>query len=478
MSKQSFNAKLQDAGLERSVLSAIMCHGASLFLDMSELLSASDFYWHQNQKLYHVFSFLVKENDTQIFDVPTILSTCKSKSFQLFERENDHLEYIESLMIGPPDKDNAISLSIKLYKLSLARQGVTRLVDVKNKLVDINGDENIDDIISMIEDPVFDFTGKIVSKSNNTVQIGENILESVEELAKNKQEMPGLSTGYPKWDIALGGGLRRGTVTVVGARPKIGKSFFCLNVANHMARNGIPVLYLDTELTRQIQMLRLISLSSEVLLNHVETGKFVENKEEKMKVWNSCKDIQSLPLTHSMIAGESIKNILSSSRRWLTKTVGFEDNGCAKPCLIIYDYLKLTGSSDIKHNIQETQLLGFLISAIHDFSTKYGIPTLATVQLNRDGVKNDGGEFAAGSDRFLWLGSSFTILKKKTTTDLQEDPPSNGLKKLLVTDTRFGPGMAEGEYINIIDNLSHAEFKEGLNNSEAMNDSFINETEI
>ena len=162
----------------------------------------------------------------------------------------------------------------------------------------------------------------------------------------------------------------------------------------------------------------------------------------------------------------------------MTKTVGFEDNGCTKPCLLIYDYLKLTGSSDIKHNIQETQLLGFLISAIHDFSTKYGIPTLATVQLNRDGVKNDGGEYAAGSDRFLWLGSSFTILRKKTTTDLQEDPPANGLKKLIVTDTRFGPGMAEGEYINIVDNLSHAEFKEGMSNAEAMSDSFINEAEV
>ncbi len=114
MSKQSFNAKLQDAGLERSVLSAIMCHGANLLLDIEELLSATDFYWPQNQKLFHVFSFLVKEKDIQTFDVPTILSTCKSKSFELFEKESDHLEYIESLPIGPPDKDNAISLSIKL----------------------------------------------------------------------------------------------------------------------------------------------------------------------------------------------------------------------------------------------------------------------------------------------------------------------------------------------------------------------------
>ncbi len=478
MSKQRSDAKLQDAGLERSVLAGIMCHGSDLFMEIEEILSANNFYWLQNQKLFHVFSFLVKEKDIQKFDVPTILSACKSKSFNLFEKENEHIDYIESLTIGSPDKQNTTELAIKIYKLSLARQGVMQLVDIKNKLLSVNGEENFDDIIAMIEDPVFDFTGKVVSQNNSTSHICENIIESLKSLVDNKQEMPGLSSGYPRWDSAIGGGFRRGTVNVVGARPKKGKSFFCLNVAHNVAQNGIPVLYLDTELTREMQMIRLISLSSGVPLDLIENGKFADNQEYKNKIWHKTKDLQSIPITHHNISGQGTKNILSAVRRWITKKVGFENNGYAKPCLVIYDYLKLTGSSDIAHNLQETQLLGFLISSLHDFSIKYGIPTLATVQLNRDGIKNDGGEFAAGSDRILWLASNFTILKDKTTEDMQEDPPSNGRKKLVVTDTRFGSGMQGDEYINIIDKLSCAELKEGKSKGEAINDNFINEVEM
>jgi len=60
--------------------------------------------------------------------------------------------------------------------------------------------------------------------------------------------MAGIPTGFPRYDSCIGGGFRRGTVNVVGARPKVGKSTFCLNVAKNVSFAGIPVLYLDTEM--------------------------------------------------------------------------------------------------------------------------------------------------------------------------------------------------------------------------------------
>ncbi|KKM98993.1 hypothetical protein LCGC14_1152430, partial [marine sediment metagenome] len=58
------------------------------------------------------------------------------------------------------------------------------------------------------------------------------------------------------------------------------------------------------------------------------------------------------------------------------------------------------------------------------------------------------------------------------------DPPKNGTKKLIVTDTRFGPGMEEGNYINIYDHLEKAAFEEGLSFSEHVAKGFeLNETE-
>jgi hypothetical protein len=157
-----------------------------------------------------------------------------------------------------------------------------------------------------------------------------------------------------------------------------------------------------------------------------------------------------------------MQSVTSIVRRWLSKSVGFNEFGKANPCLVIYDYLKLMSSDDLKSQMQEFQMLGFLISAFHNFAVKWSLPILATVQLNRDGVEKEGGEFIAGSDRILWLCSNFTILKPKIQSDLLEDPPANGTMKLVVTDTRFGPGLEFGEYINVYQKLERGLFEEGL----------------
>ena len=100
---------------------------------------------------------------------------------------------------------------------------------------------------------------------------------------------------------------------------------------------------------------------------------------------------------------------------------------------------------------------------------------LATVQLNRDGVEKENSAVISGSDRVVWLCSNFTILKQKTSVELNEDPPSNGLKKLVVTDTRYGAGLETGEYINVIDALSIGKLTEGKLFSVIVQESFKNE---
>lgn len=47
-----------------------------------------------------------------------------------------------------------------------------------------------------------------------------------------------IATGYDELDHLLGGGLERGAVTVVGARPTFGKTSFAFNVAAGSARRG------------------------------------------------------------------------------------------------------------------------------------------------------------------------------------------------------------------------------------------------
>jgi len=455
------NTCLNDIGAERVVLAGILSNGADALIDIEELLSPSDFYGPHHAKLFTVLKTLVHDKDIKEFDTPTIVSMSRSMGFDNIIGTNKDEEYIGSLFAESVGIESARSLASVVFKLSVCRQAYLCLRHIQKDMEKITGNEDILSIFSMIEDPIFGFTAKLASKDNALVHIGRDIKDMFDALSDNPKDIIGLPSGFQLFDQAIGGGLRPGGVTVVGARPKIGKSFFCLNVANNVAKYGVPVLYLDTELPRKWQMMRLASLLSKVSLNRIETGQFSELQEERIAVYDTKEAIDNLPLTHCSVAGQSIRGILSIVRRWLAKNVGFTPSGKAKPCVVIYDYLKLMDQSDVKNNLAEYQLLGFLLTEMHNFALKYDLPILATVQLNRDGGDREEGNVISGSDRILWLASSFTILKKKSQEELNEDPPSNGDRKLVITDTRFGKGMHPGDYINVKSDFSIAQMLEG-----------------
>ena len=75
----------------------------------------------------------------------------------------------------------------------------------------------------------------------------------------------------------VGGGLRRKCVDLVSARPGVGKSVFADNVALHNARKGIPVLMLDTEMSKEDHLNRVVSNISGVPIEEVSTGKFADD---------------------------------------------------------------------------------------------------------------------------------------------------------------------------------------------------------
>jgi len=464
---------LNSAGMERSVIAGIIQHGSDILIDLEDIISTKDFYWPINQTIFSILKKLAHNDNIKQFDIPTILAGSKYVDDKMFD-DTQKRDYLESLFIEFPSVENTLSIAIAIYKLSFARQAYICMKEVQQDLLTVKGNEKIEDLISKIEDPIFQFTGNLTNIRNNLTPIAFNFEERLKAVSEEPKDIVGLPTGYPRWDQSIGGGLRRGSVNLIGARAKNAKSFICLNMAKNLAEMNIPVLYLDTELTQEIQMNRLISLVSEVDLEHIETGKFSQDQDTENKVW-SCKDfITNLPITHCSIAGHSIESILSIARRWISKNVGLNNSGLTNPCLIIYDYLKLMDASDLKSNIQETQLLGFLITALHNFALKWSLPILATVQLNRDGIEEENSGVISGSDRLLWLCSNFTILKRKTQEELSQDPPKNGTRKLIVTDTRFGSGMNKGDYINIIDKLNQAKLYEGQLLSESVISSFIN----
>lgn len=268
---------------------------------------------------------------------------------------------------------------------------------------------------------------------------------------KETVDQIGIPTGFPLWDKAIGGGLRRGTISVISARSKQGKSWQALNMGRNVAKLGIPVLYLDTELTEEYQKDRLLSIVSGCPIRQLETGKFKYSQELTQKLKNAVQEIKNYKLFYESIAGMSHTEALALARRWLVKNVGFNEKGQANDCLIIYDYMKLTSASQLTRVTPEYIMLGLMLTDMHNFAVKYSVPFLGFVQTNREGIDNTDTSIIAGSDRILWLCSNMSVLRNKDETDIEMGSSwESGNKKLSVLETRHGAGLEyESDYINL-----------------------------
>ncbi len=458
---------LEDLASERAVLAALCQYGLDCYLEI-DFVDADHFTDDMNQLLFHCIHKSVSENSK--VELASILSAANSLGVHESLNNKQEISFIRSLFNFPIHKENAKSHAVKIAKLKLARDLKKTLTACQKDLDATNGDEDVMDLISKVEAPILDATADIYQSSNKKTEIiGEDIDDYIEFLSENVSENVGIPTGFPRYDAAIGGGLRRKCVDLVAARPKVGKSMFGDAVAMNVSNLGIPVLMLDTEMSKEDHLNRMIANVSGVDINKISTGKFTENPLEKEKVEKAAEKLKEIPYHYISIAGQSFENILAIMRKWIYQHVGFDEAGVTNDCLIVYDYLKLMGSEGISSSMQEYQVLGFQITQLHNFMVKYDVPCLSFVQLNRDGITKESTDVVSGSDRLIWLCTSFSIFKMKSEEEVAEDKVENGNRKLVPVVSRHGEGLDDGDYVSMKMFGKIGRLEEGMTRNELHN---------
>jgi len=437
---------LTDVGAERAVLAGLFAYGFDAYVEISDLISHKTFGNYNNQILYKCIEKIM-ETQSEV-DLPSVLSSAQQLGFYDSINTKQELEYINSLMKFPIKKDNVAHFAAQIKKFEFARTIKSLADKIGRDVESINGSESVDEIIGLMESPMIEFLRQD-SVSDKPQKIGKDVEEYFEFLLENKCDQIGIPTGFPRYDSAIGGGLRRKCVDLVSARPKVGKSVFADNVALNIASKGVPVLMLDTEMSKEDHLNRIIANLSGVPINEISTGKFSDDEEKTLAVKLAIDKIKNISYTYVSVAGAPFEQILNTIKRWIMQEVGQNENGQTNECVVIYDYLKLMSSNSITNNIQEYQALGFQITSLHNLAVKYDFPCLSFVQLNRDGITKESTDAVSGSDRLIWLCTSFSIFKIKSPEELAEDGPNAGNRKLVPIVSRHGPGMEDGNYINM-----------------------------
>lgn len=437
---------LVDTAAERAVLAGIFSYGDAAYMEISDIINENSFTVDSNVVIYKCVKSLC-ENNSKI-DIASIYSVAQELGVSRILEKKEEAQHLKAIMDFPVSFENIRKFAAKIRKLEIARLLRKQLELAQDKLLDINGSESIGSILSIAEDTVFNFTNLLNDSDEAPERIGNDLAEYIKELEDNPIDQVGIPTGFPVYDKSIGGGLRKGTVNIIGARPKTGKTLLSDNMGVHIASQGIPVLNMDTEMAKEDHIHRVLAMMTETEIDDIETGKFKDNPDKYNKIHMAVSELERCNLYYKSIAGKPFEDQLSIMKRWLVKEVGLNDDGTAKDCVIFYDYLKLMDTTGMTQDLKEYQVLGFMMTHLHNFAVKYKVPILAFIQLNRDGITKESTDSASGSDRIIWLCSNFTIFKRKTDEEIAEDGPNNGNRKLVPLIARHGGGLDDNDYIN------------------------------
>lgn len=450
---------MNDLALERAVLAGLCQFGSEMYYKVGDILVDDVFSVDSNRVLFRCIKKCFDSGLDKI-DWPAIFSAANELGYAQVNDEKEK-SYIASLFQLHLVQNNTEPFASKLYKLHIARLATKKAQEAIQQLEKCNGSESLSHIVGFLEKPSLEILQELSGKNETElVRLGDSAREYLNFLVENPRDLMGIGSGWDIYDYAIGGGFRRKTINVIGARTKVGKTWLGERFGLNIAQRQIPVLFCDTEMAQEDHHIRLLSMLSGVKISKIESGRFAQDRVTKQKVEKALSIYESIPFHYQSIAGRPIEDTLTLVKKWLLTEVG-TTNGITNDCVIIYDYLKLM-SADTLNNLAEYQALGFLMTQLHNFAHKNDVPILAFVQLNRDGIDRESTDVVSQSDRINWLCSNMTIYKHKTREEIEEDHGIiNGNRKLVPIIARHGAGLEDGDYINVFADLSCGKIVEG-----------------
>lgn len=466
----------RDMAAERAVLAGICRYGGDSYVDVADLIDANTFTDENNQALFKSLEYFYSDGYDKKLDVPSIISASRSLGIDHLVNSPDSMRHLRAIFNYPIEKDTVRREAQKLFKLSLAEQLDELIAGMRRDFRRITGDESLNEILAIAENPLFEFTARLNQVGGDgPAHIATGVDQFLDNLENNPRDNIGISSGFGKYDWCIGGGFRRSTVNIVAARPKTGKSMWCDNVALHVAgKLNIPVLNLDTEMTREEHLARILAhvvgnmTGGKVIISirEIETGRYADDPVKRKVIRDAAAWLRTVPYEYESVMDKSFEEQLAVIRRWVVKRVGHDKAGRTNDCLVLYDYLQLTDPGEFSGDFKEYQILGFQMLSLLRMAARCDIPILSMLQLNRDGIDKETTGAASGSDRIVWKAANFTILKRKSEEELAESGPEEGKLKLIPLVARHGEELAQGDYINIKFEGATATMTEGKTRNE------------
>ncbi len=364
---------------EQACLGSALMHKESLNKVLSRL-DEDDFYDGRHQIIYRVLTNL---NDKHIdVDILTAMEEIANL------KEEEHIggpEYLQACC------DQMVALSsIDFYIDIVKDQSVLRKFLIAIRTIDADyrqGEiEDLDNFIVQAETKIKEATEKRrIGNFRGVQEIAKEVIKDIDTVrAANGNNLTGLTSGYKNIDD-ITKGFRKSELTIIAARPALGKTALALNFAYNVAsKEKAPVAIFSLEMASELLVKRLVASCSNVPLENIASG--VLNSTQKTQVAGAIREISSLPIYIDDSPGIRLMDILAKSRQ-LQATL---ESNKQQLGMIIIDYLGLvTIGSNSKNPDSRNEEVRKISLALKGLARELKVPVIVVSQLSRDVEKRD-----------------------------------------------------------------------------------------
>jgi replicative DNA helicase len=405
---------------ERTVLGAILIENEA-FHHASEILTEQDFYRKAHQQIFRRMAALSARG--QAIDFVTL----KEELNRTGELESaGGVTYLTSLVDGVPRATN-----VPYYSKIVKEKAILRnLISSANRIIQACFDEpeETESVLELAERAIFDISEESVRAGFEPVgEIVKHSFKTVDELAERKELVTGIPSGFLEFD-EMTSGLQRADLIIVAARPAMGKTSLCMNIAQHAGLTGEHTVGIfSLEMSKEQLVLRLLCGEARVDMHKLRSG-FLSEKD-----WSRL--IQAVSaLSNARIFIDDSPSISVVEMRAKARRLKLE-HGLD---LLVVDYLQLMQGARSENRTQEIAGISRSLKAL---AKELDLPVVALSQLSR--APESRGDHRPQLSDLRESGAleqdADVVVFIYREEEYEQTPENKGIAELIIGKQRNGP---------------------------------------
>ena len=357
---------LHDKEAEEAVLGAMMTDRAVIPRVVSALGHTSEPFFTTDHQLIYAAIISSYERHNQVD--PLLVANELEKIDQL--NRAGGAVYLYDLQAKIVETENT-ELYAQIVQEKWLRRQLVRASQQINTLAH-DQERELNDVLSQAQEEVFRLSHADARRGSVLIApLVREVLKEVEDSYGNEHKILGVSTGFFDIDV-MTSGLQPGDLSIIAARPSMGKSTLVLNIAQNIARNNLPVLIFSLEMPARHVVMRMLAAEAGIDFSRLRTGRLTEEHWESLA--QATSRLISATIFINDARGLTVQELRAEGRRLKAQY----DN----LAVIIVDYLQLlSGSSKYYGRVEE---ISDISRSLKTLAWELNVPIVACSQLSRE----------------------------------------------------------------------------------------------